>query len=260
MYRDMKYVFHRTFLLFLYFAGLYLLMTVLFKLANVEDAFKFYPFVVVMIGIVVFMMMQMIPGEIMKTEEKKEWKYYLLSSGLGVEKIVAERYLMNFLLNFGVYLFVYLMMLIFFQLADSSATAMLFSIANGIYLAMFGFNLFLQAFEMPLAYRYGGAQSDKMRIAIWILVLLPAAIYLLFGNIEWLMGENGLYHHFQEYLEDPETVTVAVKAYIENLSRAAAFIFTLIPHLLVLCYYLSYKVSCKVYVKGVKDNGFSEVA
>lgn len=119
MYRDMKFVFHRTFLLFLYFVGLYLLVTVLFKLAGVEDAFKFYPFAIVMVGVVVFMMISIIPGEIMKTEEKKEWKYYLISSGLGVEKIVAERYLMNFLLNFGGYLLVYLMMLIFFQLADS---------------------------------------------------------------------------------------------------------------------------------------------
>ena len=260
MYRDMKYVFHRTFILFLYFVGLYLLTTVVFQLVNVENAFKFYPFIVVMIGMVVFMMIQIIPGEILKTEEKKEWKYYLLSSGLGVEKIVAERYLMTFLINFGSYLFAYLMMLIFLQLADSETTAMLFGIANGIYLSMFGFNLFLQAFEMPLSYRYGSARSDKMRIAIWLLILLPAAIYLLFGNIEWLMGENGLYHHFQEYLEDPESLTVAAKAYMENLSRTAVFLFTLIPHLLVLCYYLSYKISCKVYKKGVKDHGFSEAA
>ncbi|MCR4641344.1 MAG: hypothetical protein K5697_04865, partial [Lachnospiraceae bacterium] len=123
-----------------------------------------------------------------------------------------------------------------------------------------GFNLFIQSFELPLAYRYGGAQSDKMRVAIWLILLLPIAIYLLFGDIDWLLGENGFYYRYQEYIHDPETLTEAAGSYMQNLSRIAVFVFTLIPHLLVLCYYLSYKISCKVYVKGVKDNGFREAA
>ena len=71
LYRDMKYIMHRTFLLLLYFTGMYLLLTVLFKLAGMDEAFKIYPVLVAMLGMVVFLIMQIIPGEIMKTEEKK---------------------------------------------------------------------------------------------------------------------------------------------------------------------------------------------
>ena len=260
MYRDMKYILYRQFLLYLYFVGIYLLTAFLFKQFATEDAHKLFPLLVAMIGIIVFIMMQMLPGQLMKTEEKKEWKYYLIASGLGVKKIVAERYLMTFLMNFWCYVFSYLMMLILFPLADSSTAAQLFSLANMVYLGMLGFNLFIQAFELPLAYRYGGAQSDKMRVAIWLILLLPIAIYLLFGDIDWLLGENGFYYRYQEYIQDPEALTEAANSYMRNLSRIAVFVFTLIPHLLVLCYYLSYKISCKVYVKGVKDNGFREAA
>ena len=260
LYRDMKCVVYRTFWMFLYFIIMDLIVTLLFKLANTDDAFKIYPVLMTGMGALFFLMIQMIPGEIMKSEEKKEWKYYLISTGLGVEKIVAERYLMTFLINFATYVFAYLLMIIFFQLADSSTTALIFSLANGLYLCLLGLSLFIQAFEMPLGYRFGGAQSDKMRVAILLLFLLPFAVYFLFGDIEWLAGENGFYYRYREYMENPELLTSAALSYMENISRIAVFIFTLIPHLLVLCYYLSYKISCKVYMKGVKDNGFSEAA
>ena len=260
LYRDMKYIMHRTFLLLLYFTGMYLLLTVLFKLAGMDEVFKIYPVLVAMLGMIVFLIMQIIPGEIMKTEEKKEWKYYLISTGLGVEKIVAERYLMTFLINFAAYVYVYLMMIIFYQLADGSTAALLFPLVNGVYLMILGFNMMLQAFELPLGYRFGGAQADKMRIVLMLILLLPVAAYFLFGDIEWFAGENGFYYRYMEYLERPEALGKAAYSYMENVSRVLVFIFTLIPHLLVLCYYLSYKVSCKVYLKGVKDNGFREAA
>ena len=88
LYRDMKCVVYRTFWMFLYFIIMDLIVTVVFKMANTDEAFKIYPVLMAGMGALFFIMIQIIPGEIMKTEEKKEWKYYLISTGLGVEKIV----------------------------------------------------------------------------------------------------------------------------------------------------------------------------
>ena len=143
LYRDMKCVVYRTFWMFLYFIIMDLIVTLLFKMANTDEAFKIYPVLMTGMGALFFIMIQIIPGEIMKTEEKKEWKYYLISTGMGVEKIVAERYLMTFLINFATYVFAYLLMIIFFQLADSSTTALIFSLANGVYICLLGLNLLI---------------------------------------------------------------------------------------------------------------------
>jgi hypothetical protein len=116
-------------------------------------------------------------------------------------------------------------------------------------------NIFLNAVEMPLCYRFGSERGGLIRIAITLFVVVAAVTYLLFGNIEWLMGEDGIFWIIKDAKDkDINIMNVAfdrVSKALKNLSLLGVIISSMIPHIVVVVYYISYRISCKVYKKGV---------
>ena len=114
--------------------------------------------------------------------------------------------------------------------------------------------MFLNAVEMPLAFRFGTDKAAGIRIFITSLIVLIISIYLLFGNIEWLMAENGLVKTIIRLFGDnmdSRAISGELQRFINRLTLINYIEMAVFALLMVLAYYISYRISCKVFRKGV---------
>lgn len=112
---------------------------------------------------------------------------------------------------------------------------------QSLYTGFFMLILFLNAIEIPFIVRFGYRKGVNLKAVIFVLVIAAVGIYFLFGDISMF----GSWEDFMQFIIDilngrrGGTILVAVSA--------------LAPFMIGLFYVLSYKISCKMYVKGVEQ-------
>ena len=105
------------------------------------------------------------------------------------------------------------------------------------------FNIFVitvlyNAVTMPFLIRYGGDKGLATAGIALGAVVFTVIVYFLFGDISFL------------YVDDP------MGAIMELLtSEGMLFITAILPYISLLLYYLSYRISLKLYRKGAEDYG-----
>lgn len=187
-------------------------------------------------------------GYILKTETKKQWGFYGLSLPGSARLIVGAKYMTVFIMYFTAYIMCVLndvlIGLFFGKPVDMSIVFLIFML----------FQMFINAVEMPLAFRFGLDKAAGIRILITCVLVILITIYLLFGNIEWLMAEDGMVKTiirvFNENM-NAEAVSDEVQRFIRKLTYVNYIEMAAFTHLMVLAYYISYRISCKVFRKGV---------
>lgn len=172
-------------------------------------------------------------GYIIKTDTKKEWGFYGMALPGSAKLIVGAKYMTVFimyLISFIICVLNDLLIGLFFGKAvDMSLLVLMFML----------FWMFLNAIEMPLAFRFGTDKAAGIRIFITIVIVLIISIYLLFGNIEWLMAVK------------PDAISSELQRLNNRLTLINYIEMAVFTHLMVLAYYISYRISCKVFRKGV---------
>jgi hypothetical protein len=129
-------------------------------------------------------------------------------------------------------------------------------------MGMIFFFIFVNAIEIPLAFRFGADKASIIRLLISVVIVLIFSIYLLFGNIEWLMGEHGIITtmikivlHTSDSPEGSnerfEIFSDELKRFITNMTLKGYIAYSMSYHLVALFYYISYMISCRIYKKGV---------
>ena len=188
-------------------------------------------------------------GYIIKTDTKKEWGFYGMALPGSAKLIVGAKYMTVFimyLISFIICVLNDLLIGLFFGKAvDMSLPVLMFML----------FQMFLNAIEMPFAFRFGTDKASGIRILITTVVVLVISIYLLFGNIEWLMAEDGIVKTIIRLFSDdmkPDAISSELQRFIERLTYINYIKMAVFTHLMVLAYYISYRISCKVFRKGVQ--------
>ena len=187
-------------------------------------------------------------GYIIKIDIKKQWGFYGMALPGSAKLIVGAKYMTVFIMYLISYIICVLndlMIGLFFGKAvDMSLLVLMYML----------FNLFLNAIEMPLAFRFGTDKAVGIRIFITTVVVLIISIYLLFGNIEWLMAEDGLVKIIIRLIgdnADSGAVSDELQRFINRLTYINYIEMAVFTHLMVLAYYISYRISCRVFRKGV---------
>lgn len=187
-------------------------------------------------------------GYIIKADTKKQWGFYGMALPGSAKLIVGAKYMTVFIMYLISYIICVLndlMIGLFFGKAvDMSLLVLMFMLLR----------LFLNAIEMPLAFGFGTDKAAGIRIFITIVIVLIISIYLLFGNIEWLMAEDGLIKIIIRLFMDnvnSETMSYELEQFINRLTLINYIEMAVFTHLMVLAYYISYRISCKVFRKGV---------
>ena len=187
-------------------------------------------------------------GYIIKTDTKKQWGFYGMALPGSAKLIVGAKYMTVFimyLISFIICVLNDLLIGLFFGKAvDMSLLVLMFML----------FWMFLNAIEMPLAFRFGTDKAAGIRIFITIVIVLIISIYLLFGNIEWLMAENGLVKTIIRLFGDnmdSRAISGELQRFINRLTLINYIEMAVFALLMILAYYISYRISCKVFRKGV---------
>ena len=187
-------------------------------------------------------------GYIIKADTKKQWGFYGMALPGSAKLIVGAKYMTVFIMYLISYIICVLndlMIGLFFGKAvDMSLLVLMFMLLQ----------MFLNAIEMPLAFRFGTDKAAGIRIFIITVVVLIISIYLLFGNIEWLMAEDGLVKTIIRLFGDnmdSRAISGELQRFINRLTLINYIEMAVFALLMVLAYYISYRISCKVFMKGV---------
>ncbi|MBQ8199688.1 MAG: ABC-2 transporter permease [Lachnospiraceae bacterium] len=103
---------------------------------------------------------------------------------------------------------------------------------------VFAFRMLVMAFEIPCMVRYGATTGINVEGSVVGILLMLAGIYALFGDISFFLQEN---------------VRDAILDFL--MSGNVIWILALLPYVAGIAYYVSYRVSLKMYRKGAESYG-----
>lgn len=179
----------------------------------------------------------------------RKWGLYGACASGGVSGVVAAKYMSVFLLYLVSFVLCRLLDLIFGitigTAIDNSRPVILLILAL----------IFLNSIEMPLAFRFGPDKSTAIRILLFAGIALIIAIYLLFGNIDWLMKEEGVFKTMLNAMahmgDDPKVLPAKNMSFTEKMTCWNYIAPAIAASLVVSGYYISYRISCNAYKMGV---------
>lgn len=180
--------------------------------------------------LIAFLIAGMLQGLVFEGDDKKSFGYFITSSPDGIKSYIRAKYELGFVMI--------LLTLFSMQLGDWVMTL----VCAGhdvewqgfaevmIYLSFL--QIALRAFEYPFTVRFGVKAGSYIKTALGtLLALIAAVVFIVF--------EDKLVPFFSGFS-------------LKKLSRGANLLVSVLPVLSVLLYILSYKISCKLYKKGVE--------
>ncbi|MBQ9142952.1 MAG: ABC-2 transporter permease [Lachnospiraceae bacterium] len=189
----------------------------------------------VIIYFTMFACISVIQSNLFEHDERKVWSYYITASPLGYKEQVLSKYYMTLITSFVVVVWGYI--------CDQISSISVGSIgsASSIYTTFFYIQLILQAMEYPFVFRFGHKHGNTYKIIMFVAAFYGFMIYLLFGKFPENFSMDNVFD-FLFKLASNETAlpTIAMGA------------MALLPYIAMLLFYLSYKLSCKWYLKGVE--------
>lgn len=185
---------------------------------------------------------------IIRADAGKLWNYYGISLPEGIRGLVSAKYMAVFIMYFIAFTMCVINDIICGLVFGKSVDMSMLFLAETFFLIL------IDEVEMPLAFRFGTDKASVIRVLLTVVIVFVIAVYLLFGNIEWLMAEDGLVNVFPKVIsqmgENSDVMTDEAKKLIEKITFLNYIEAAVVMHLIVLGYYISYRISCKVFRKG----------
>lgn len=169
-----------------------------------------------------------------EADENKKWAYYVASSPQTVRGQVASKYYFSLIISLIVTLWCFITDALSISINKGTA-----SLATFIVL-LFYIQLLMRAIEIPFIVRFGSKVGNSYHAMIFLVIIFIAFVYLLFGDLSHFGSLDEFYDWFFKFINGGGT-------------KILINIFAVLPYVSVFLYWLSYKVSCKFYLKGV-DN------
>ena len=181
--------------------------------------------------IVPFVLFSTCNGELFRCDEREKWCCFAASTPQSSKGQVLVKYYFTLAAHVVILFLCFLVDCIFVAVSgDISATNMMFGYI------FFCVSLMMNALEFPFFFRFGSNHGGQVKTASILTVVLLLCIYGLFGDISFLLDGN-----FAETLK--------------NLFGGSAALWGLIllPAAAILLYYLSYRISLRMYRKGMES-------
>lgn len=139
-----------------------------------------------------------------------------------------------------------ILLLLFFIVVWGYVLDIIISLVNGIsgssmiiYVTLFFFSVFLKSVETPFLIRYGVSSGKVVKIIVMVSIVYIFLIYLLFGPLPDLSSDSIFDYIINWFIQE------------KNLSYFTTGVVAVLPYLVMIMFYLSYKVSCRWYQEGV---------
>lgn len=182
----------------------------------------------------IFFFTGMFQPNLFEPDETKKWAYFVTSTPAMARGQVYSKYMAGFIMS--------LFAMLWCQVLDTTVSFIIGvqSMAMTAVFIFFYIQLFLRAVEYPFIVRFGSKIGSTYKMASFFIVILIILIYLLFGDLSILNTDN-MFEIFYGILDG--------SIFSENV----LFVLSLCPYLIIASYYLSYRISCKFYLKGAES-------
>ncbi|MCI7767915.1 MAG: ABC-2 transporter permease [Oscillospiraceae bacterium] len=177
----------------------------------------------------------MLTWEIMKYDETKAWAGFIISTPQAARGQVASKYYFCLISMLAAFFISYIYNVVVNALTKLSFSGILFEST------LFFITLLILAVEIPFSIRFGSVNGNKYRAMILELIIFAGMIYFLFGDLS-IFG-------------DPEKLmnTIICIAEGNDLPDVFLIVLAVFPYFSVTMFYLSYRLSCRAYTKGIES-------
>ncbi len=186
-------------------------------------------------GAIFLFFLSSLQSNIFAHDERRVWAYYVTSTSLNHKGQVLSKYFLSIAIS-GVGVLWGMVMdfingAIYGVQGSTSAICLLF---------FFGQTL-MRALDIPFKIRYGEKNGTTYRLFSLALIIFVVAGYLLFGPLP-AGGSDSVFEFIINLFTNPKMLTTALLGFLG-----------IAPYVIMLAYYVSYKISCKLYLKGVDE-------
>ena len=186
-------------------------------------------------SIIVFFVGSTAQSMFFKSDEVKKYAYFSASTPEGVEGTLWRKYTAVFMLTGICFIYCYIVDAVFCIFAENS------SVISLVILIIYA-QIFLRAIEIPFWVRFGANRGSMVKAAFVLVIWFAVILYALFGDLS-ILNEN---------LED-EIMEALLKFMEGDVPDWVFLVQGIFPFAAAALYYLSYKISCKLYLKGVEE-------
>ena len=191
------------------------------------------PFVSVLVFVMQFLVLIMMSSRIFELDESRRWAYFITSTPKTYKTQIGEKYLFNLLLNIALFSWCYLMSLLTAALGGTAEIMIAF--------LMMCLILFTNAIEFPFMVRFGSKAGSYVKTAVMAFLVVAAFEFILFGDISLFSDPEKLYELMRKLSE------------LSGNSDLALVFIAALPYLTLEAYFISYKISCRLYLKGAES-------
>ncbi|HBH94915.1 MAG TPA: hypothetical protein DDX91_04130 [Ruminococcaceae bacterium] len=176
-------------------------------------------------------------SELFKGDDKKLWTYFIVTTPHGVRGFLYHKYVITLIMNliymiFGLFSDKLLETLNYIVTGKELAASMQSFYTWGVFVLMV-----ISAFDIPFTVRYGSKKGSMVKMTV--MLLLCTAGVTVFS----LLSDG----------DRKKIVDFAVWFINGNGSSISAVIKSLIPFIALAMFCFSYRISCRVFMKGVNE-------
>lgn len=186
------------------------------------------------IYVLLFLIVGMYQPTIFEADESKKWAGFVSSTPLTGKGQIAAKYYFVLLLSVMIHALCWC-----FNYIYAAVYQLDFSLVD-ILVILFYIQLLLRAFELPFVVRFGSKNGDTYKGFLFLILVMVVVIYLLFGDLSAFGSINTLIDELFKALT------------MDTTSMGYLVLPPLLPIISVVCFYASYHISCKLYLKGVE--------
>lgn len=181
-----------------------------------------------------FFIMGMCEANLFEQDERKKHAYFIASAADGIKKYVGGKYLLMFAITTLTSI-----VCIVINAVSTDFVGNTFSVSMLCFF-LYYFQLFLRAVDIPFVMAFGSKVGSAVKSAVILLIVFIISAYLLFGDLS-AIGITDMDSLWEKLMD----------LFTGVMSNELIIVFTLAGLAVFPIYYLSYVISCRLYLKGV---------
>ncbi|MDE7302243.1 MAG: ABC-2 transporter permease [Oscillospiraceae bacterium] len=187
----------------------------------------------VFVFIMLFLTLGVMTASIFEADESKKWAYFITSTPLTDVSQIKEKYLFTLLLYIALFVWCYFFAVISAVMGGSANVLIAF--------LMMCIMIAANAIEFPFLVRFGSKAGSHIKTAVMLLAMIIAFEYIFFGDLSIFGSPDKIFEFFEKFSDT------------SLMSDITLTVLAVFPYFSAGLYFLSYKLSCKLYLKGAEE-------
>ncbi len=183
--------------------------------------------------VLIFAVVGMLQQGIFEIDERSKWQFFITSTPLGKNGQVQVKYIFTFATS---------LITAFYCILINSIACLAqntdYLIPSDLIVLITLVQLFMRSIEFPFIFRFGSKYGSNVRMVLVFSLVFVIIVYLLFGDLS-VFGSK---ENFMQWLN--------LLLNGEAFSNRVLYFIRFLPCITLALYYLSYKISCRLYIKG----------